>query len=520
MYRKYFGLNGLPFKSSPDLDIFYRSGSRQNILEALIYTVTRGDGITKVTGEVGSGKTMLLRLLANSLSEEFVILYINTPSLSPKDMLLHIGAELGLDIDASIRKFSILDLINKELVRLYSEGKRVVVLIDEAQAMTFDTLEEVRLLSNLETESDKLLQIVFFGQPELDIALDNDKLRQLKSRISYSIFIPALSPEEVNSYLNYRVRKSNYEGLDLFDMQVSKKIHKLSGGIPRTINMIADKLLMSAYSCDSEKVTKEHIKMLPKELAGVSFIQSLNRFRFFLFLSLLLLVFIALYWYFSLTLFNKTESSLASKGDFSKNIENPEKSVKSSLKNEAINSLDEVKIVDHEKRNLLTERILTVVPEQIKVESEGKQSVHGEKQLVRTEILNFSPSFLERLKGLHLNAVEWLEKMPKDKTMYIIQLAYPQADVLEDTIAFYRNQKIPFTSLNFLIDVNQDSQKARVRVLYLASTSYSTLQRIISEFSPEVKQFTPYVVTVEGVLKNLEYTQNYLKEYGIINVSQ
>ncbi len=211
---------------------------------------------------------------------------------------------------------------------------------------------------------------------------------------------------------------------------------------------------------------------------------------------------------------------MVSKGGEAESIENPEKSVKSSVKNEAINSLGEVKKMEHEKRNLLTERILTVVPERIKVESEGKQSLHGEKQLVRTEVLNFSPSFLERLKRLHLNAVEWLEKMPKDKTMYVIQLAYPQADVLEDTIAFYRNQKIPFTSLNFLIDVNQDSQKTRVRVLYLASSSYSTLQRIISEFSPEVKQFTPYVVTVEGVLKNLEYTQNYLKEYGIINVSQ
>jgi type II secretory pathway predicted ATPase ExeA len=264
MYRKYFGLNKLPFKTTPDISVFYKHGSRQEILEALVYTVTRGDGIVKVTGEVGCGKTMLLRLLAHSLPSNFSIVYINSPNLSAKDMILYICSELEINVDSSMLKFTLLATLKNELVRLHSLGKHVVMLIDEAQSMTIDVLEEIRLLSNLETDDDKLIQIVLFGQPELDVALQDENIRQLKSRISFSIYIPPLTADEVKTYLNYRVRKCSYQGLDLFDGKVSKQVHRLSCGLPRTINIIADKLLMSAYGCGDSQITKKHIKLLPE----------------------------------------------------------------------------------------------------------------------------------------------------------------------------------------------------------------------------------------------------------------
>ncbi|VAW47826.1 hypothetical protein MNBD_GAMMA03-1935 [hydrothermal vent metagenome] len=526
MYRKFFGLTKLPFKSSPDLEVFYRCGSRQDILEALVYTVSRGDGITKVTGEVGSGKTMLLRLLADSLPENFTILYINTPNLSPKDMLMHICVELGLDIDGLTLKFSLLDLINKELVRLHSEGQRAVMLIDEAQAMTFDTLEEIRLLSNLETNDEKLLQIVLFGQSELDVALSNDKIRQLKSRISYSIFIPALSPEEVCSYLNYRVRKASYEGLDIFDLNVSKEIYRLSGGIPRTINMIADKLLMSAYSSDDTKVTKKHISMLPKEFFLASSIKENNRAKLILFVVLVIALLIAIGYFLTETKFLKS-LGIFEPMDAIQNIKKEAESFSdlSVLKEEqSLNlSLGEPrgeKKFEVEGANKRQKGILPAEGVKNILNLDAFQSsVEPSDQGLSQSAIKIKGSALSRdTIDLHLSTVKWLLKMPNQ--MYIIQLASPHVGMLEEAIAFYNEQGIPIDRIHFLIDLDRLGQKNRFRVFYFASASYSTLKRIISELPPEIRSATPYIVTVGGVLKNLEYTQNNLKQNGIINVSQ
>jgi type II secretory pathway predicted ATPase ExeA len=533
MYRKFFGLSKLPFKSSPDLDVFYKNGSRQDILEALVYTVVRGDGITKVTGEVGSGKTMLLRLLADSLPDNFTVLYINTPNLSPKDMLMHICSELGRNLDKPTLKFSLLEWINQELVRLYSEGQRVVMLIDEAQAMTFDTLEEIRLLSNLETSEGKLLQVVLFGQPELDLALSNDKIRQLKSRISYSIFIPALSPEEVCSYLNYRMRRACYEGLDVFELNISKKIHRLSAGIPRTINTIADKLLMSAYSLDDEKVTKKHIAMLPKDVleGGVA-----REGRFYLLLLLVLVSVISGVLYLIL-MFSTLSFSLSSE-----NVSHPLPSGEESVTVSQSSELKPVPILKQKTQvpppSLPVEKLrgenVDVFPSSFSLEhtkliqqplnsyDSVKDGVESPKYRLKSDNRGdfwVNGSLLpKRLVELHLNTVEWLMKMPDQ--MYVIQLASPHISTLEGAMGFYREQNVSMDSIHLLIDLGRPSPVNRFRVLYLASASYSTLERIISELPPEIMKSSPYIVTVGGVLKNMQYTQNNLKQHGIINVTQ
>ncbi len=530
MYRAFFGLNKLPFKSSPDIDVFYKNGSRQDILEALVYTVVRGDGITKVTGEVGSGKTMLLRLVADSLPEHFTVLYINTPNLSPKDMLMHICAELGLKQDGSILKFTLLELISKELVRLYSEGQRVVMLIDEAQAMTFDTLEEIRLLSNLETSDEKLLQIVLFGQPELDVALSNDSIRQLKSRISYNIFIPPLSPEEVCSYLNYRMRRAAYEGLDVFDLSVSKKIHRLSGGVPREINTIADKLLMSAFSSDDDKVTKKHISMLPKDILVV---KKNSAGKLYSFLIAVLVVLFAIFY-----MFRPFDLSLSSDStSHSQPLSKDEMVVSKDSSPELLQVLpfpNQDSSLQLDKEGYDEEKIFQDSPslEGVKKVNETKQ-VLNRHDSIKDGVespkyqLNVDGSMPFRVNGsllskrlleLHLSATEWLMQMPEE--MYVIQIASPHIGALEEAMAFYREQGFSMDSIHLLMDLGRSNSINRFRVFYLASASYSTLERIISEFPTEIMKSAPYIVTVGGVLKNLQYTQNNLKQHGIINVTQ
>jgi len=534
MYRAFFGLNKLPFKSSPDMDVFYKNGSRQEILEALVYTVVRGDGITKVTGEVGSGKTMLLRLLADALPKNFTVLYINTPNLSPKDMLMHICTELGLKLENPVLKFSLLESISKALLRLYSEGQRVVMLIDEAQAMTFDTLEEIRLLSNLETSEGKLLQIVLFGQPELDVALSNDKIRQLKSRISYSIFIPPLSPEEVCSYLNYRMRRATYEGLDVFDIHVSKKIHRLSGGIPRAINTIADKLLMSAYSLDDGKVTKKHISMLPKDVLATEKIRK-NRFYFLVvFISILSGILYLIFISRPLTpslISENVEPQLLSNDERMNVLKAEDRGLQPMLNQEhqvlPVLSLererDEPVNVTEDSFSLEGgQQDNELIKEPLNSDVFVKDGVESLKyRLDADSRVSFQVNdFLlpKRLLELHLDTVEWLMQMPEQ--MYIIQLASPHLRTFEEALSFYRGQKISLDSVHLLVDLGHSNSVNRFRVFYLASASYSTLERIISELPSEIMKSEPYIVTVGGVLKNMKYTQDNLKQHGIINVTQ
>ncbi|QBZ82643.1 ATPase [Hydrogenovibrio crunogenus] len=270
MYCSFFGLQKLPFKISPDLSFFYKHASRDDIVQALQYSVERGDGIIKVVGEVGVGKTTLLRLLAEKLPSHYQKVYISSPNLSSLDLLKFICSELNLKTEQISTKLDLINLLNSFLIDEYRQGRRVVMLIDEAQSMTLDTLEEIRLLGNLETEADKLLQMVLFGQPELDVTLQDSRIKPLKDRIACQISIPPLNAEEVMRYLNYRMRVAGYMGQDLFNLTVSKKIQKLTQGLPRAINLLADKLLMVAYSKGNHKLQLKHFKTLDPQYSNRS----------------------------------------------------------------------------------------------------------------------------------------------------------------------------------------------------------------------------------------------------------
>ena len=260
MYQGHFGLERPPFKITPDTSLFYEGCQRGAALEALIYAVSSGEGIIKVVGEVGSGKTMLCRMLEIRLADNVDIVYIANPSLSPDNILHVIAHELGLDVNNSSDKLDVMQSIGQYLLGRHADNRQVVMFVEEAQSMPIETLEEIRLLSNLETEQSKLLQMVLFGQPELDEKLAQVHIRQLKERITHSFYLEPFPPKDTLEYLNFRLRSVGYRGPDVFNQKTANAIKKYSGGLTRRINILADKALMASFSEGGHEVTLKHVR--------------------------------------------------------------------------------------------------------------------------------------------------------------------------------------------------------------------------------------------------------------------
>ncbi|HTM62758.1 MAG TPA: AAA family ATPase [Burkholderiales bacterium] len=258
LYLEHFGLNEPPFRITPATDFFFEGAERGATLEALAYAVLHDEGIVKVSGEVGSGKTMLCRMLMERLPAEVATIYLATPSFAREEILQAIADDLELKL--SERRTVALRELQEHLIALYGAGRRVVILIDEAHVMPEDTLEQVRLLSNLESSRHKLLQIVLFGQPELDTTLAKASLRQLRDRITHSFRMRPLPMPEVAKYLDFRMRAAGYRGPQVFSPRAARLLARASGGLTRRINILADKALLAAYSESSHAVTDRHVK--------------------------------------------------------------------------------------------------------------------------------------------------------------------------------------------------------------------------------------------------------------------
>ncbi|HSW52880.1 MAG TPA: AAA family ATPase, partial [Sulfuricaulis sp.] len=238
MYLDYFGLKEAPFRITPNTEYWYAGGQRGEMLAALLYAIGQGEGIIKVVGEVGSGKTMLCRKLVAQLPDSVDSVYLGNPTLSPDDMLAAILADLGIEAPERGRQARLAQL-NTTLLARHEAGRRVVVFVEEAQGIALDHLEFLRLLTNLETATDKLLQIVLFGQPELDLHLAEPRIRQLKDRITLSLNLSPLSEAEVADYLRARLAVAGYRGPDLFSPPLIARMAQLSGGLSRRINVLA-----------------------------------------------------------------------------------------------------------------------------------------------------------------------------------------------------------------------------------------------------------------------------------------
>jgi len=265
MYSQFFALHDPPFRITPDTSFFYSGGEREAIITAIAYAITHGDGIIKVVGEVGSGKTMLSRMLASQLPENTTLVYLLNPSLQASDLIYAIGRDLGIEFTSTCSKSDALQLVQKKLLDMHANNERTVVFIDEAQCMPLETLEELRLLSNLETETDKLLQLVLFGQPELDQHLSHNSVRQIKERIIHSFYLKPFTASEVGEYLSFRLHKAGYNGSPVFSASALKLLTRYSSGLPRKLTIFADKSLLAAFASKSNTVEAPHVRLAVKD---------------------------------------------------------------------------------------------------------------------------------------------------------------------------------------------------------------------------------------------------------------
>jgi len=263
MYLEHFQLRTAPFSITPDTAFAFASRTQQDVLNTLLLAVADGEGFIKITGEVGTGKTLACRRFLAALAQrpqEYESAYIINPCVSPRSLLLAIGHELSIELPADARSHEMLEALNTRLLASAAADRRVVVCIDEAQTISADTLEALRLISNLETEKRKLLQIVLFGQPELDRKLARPELRQLTSRITFQCQLQALTAAETERYLVHRLRVAGHTGAELFAPYVARLLHRVSGGIPRLLNIVAHKSLLLAFGEGALRVGTHHVQ--------------------------------------------------------------------------------------------------------------------------------------------------------------------------------------------------------------------------------------------------------------------
>lgn len=279
MYLRHFGLRELPFSLTPDTSFFFACTNYQEGLNTLLVAARNGEGFIKITGEVGNGKTLLCRKFLSSLSQgkqattligtqdagsestgtHFVTAYLPNPYLEPRSLLLALADEFRIELDPNVDQHMLLKELTRALLGFAREGKRVLVCLDEAQAMPLESLEVLRLLTNLETEKRKLLQVVLFGQPELDERLRHNSIRQLRQRISFQYELKGLHRDELERYLRHRVAVAGYAGETLFAKNAVGKMHRVTGGTPRLVNILAHKSLMLAFAEGRQQVGSKHV---------------------------------------------------------------------------------------------------------------------------------------------------------------------------------------------------------------------------------------------------------------------
>jgi general secretion pathway protein A len=273
MYLSFFGLSEKPFAITPDPRYLYLSERHAEALAHLLYGINESGGFIQLTGEVGTGKTTVVRTLLSRVPHHADVAVILNPRVTPVEFLLTICEELGLPIEAADRDSvkQMVDALNRRLLSAHAEGRRIIVIVDEAQNLSAETLEQVRLLTNLETPTQKLLQIILIGQPELRDLLDRNDLRQLAQRITGRYHLKPLSREETQGYVRHRLRVAGATG-EIFTPGALRELHRLSAGIPRVINVSCDRALLGAYTREARKVSAGLVRQAAGEVYGRRFV--------------------------------------------------------------------------------------------------------------------------------------------------------------------------------------------------------------------------------------------------------
>lgn len=272
MYLQHFGLRELPFSLTPNTQFFLNIASYHKAYNMLMVSLANAEGFMKIVGEVGTGKTMLCRKVLNTLEEDkgnFITAYIPNPVLSPKGLFLAFAEELNLEVAQDVGHHRLLKAITEKLVDYSANGKQVVLFIDEAHAMPEQTLEALRLLTNIETEEVKLFQVVLFAQPELDISLAKPSLRQLRQRITFSFVIEPLDRDGIERYVVHRLATAGYNGPFLFSKRALDFLFRASDGIPRVVNILCHKALMVAFGRGERAIQVDHVRHAADDTEGV-----------------------------------------------------------------------------------------------------------------------------------------------------------------------------------------------------------------------------------------------------------
>lgn len=269
MYLAHFGLTEPPFGITPDTQFAFATTAHQEALNTLLIAVRSGEGFIKITGEVGTGKTLLCRRFLAALGEPYVTAYLPNPYLEPRTLLLALSEELGIPLEKHDFHFHLVKALNEALLDFARREKPVVLCIDEAQAMPIQSLEALRLLSNLETEKRKLVHIVLFGQPELDTRLADPAVRQLRQRIAFHYRLQGLRGAETERYLAHRLKVAGYRGDVLFGRAATRAIHRASRGTPRVVNILARKAMLGAFGEGRARVGVRHVRRAARDTEGV-----------------------------------------------------------------------------------------------------------------------------------------------------------------------------------------------------------------------------------------------------------
>jgi MSHA biogenesis protein MshM len=283
MYLDHFKLREQPFSLTPDTSFFFACSSYQEALNTLLVAARSGEGFIKIVGEVGNGKTLLCRKFLATLNDDrsatttvigtqdeasnsesnrgnFITAYIPNPYLEPRSLLLALAGEFRITLDPNVDQYHLLKELTLALLDFARQGKRVLLCLDEAQAMPLESLEVLRLITNMETEKRKLMQVVLFGQPELDERLKQNSVRQLRQRISFQYVLKGLRRDEIDRYLRHRMRIAGFAGETIFSRAAVAQLHRVTSGTPRLVNIIAHKALMLAFGEGRLHVQSNHIR--------------------------------------------------------------------------------------------------------------------------------------------------------------------------------------------------------------------------------------------------------------------
>jgi len=488
MYYAHFGLKEPPFKITPNTEVFYTGGKRGAVLDALIYAITNGEGIVKVVGEVGSGKTMLCRMLQTMLPEKIESIYLANPSVAPEDILHAIAFELQLKLPKNADRLKVMQVLQSHLLARHAAGKQVVIFVEEAQGMPLATLEEIRLLSNLETKHDKLLQIVLFGQPELDENLNQTQIRQLRERITHSFNLAPLEPNEIGEYLIFRLRAAGYFGPHLFTKSAVSAIASSAQGLVRRVNILADKALLAAFAENLYQVTPKQVRAAIKDSEfGAEQSKLIAKKSQMLMWAGLLLVGLALGY---LTSYLRQKSSTNSNGAQILNTSKASKNTASAV----TGANPQVKKTDEKADNSAA-----ILPA-----NHGTSALPNKEQQ-NTALQNAAPENVsqENVLSRRLSATSnWLESQPPATVSIQLMGANSDAQLTADLLNL--SQKIELD--NIYVFRTKVNNQPFLTVLYGSFANRLEATQALKKLPMEIQKNRPQLRTIAGVRQEIQQT--------------